>query len=84
MEKQIAARQERGVTVVEYALLIAGVLLMSMMSLKVLGSVTADEFATAGSAIAFDDAIKTKPGGCPNGWDLTADTQTKKKRKLVP
>ena len=76
-------------------MLIAGVVVMTMVSISVMGPMVSGELAKAGSALAFDDATESttttltpvvappEKGGCSNGWDLVGAGQTKKNGKNV-
>lgn len=80
---------ERGASLVEYVLLLAGVLVMTMASVNYLGGAVADEFAAVNSVLAFEDVTTTseaetsEPNACPNGWNLSAGGQTKKNGQNV-
>lgn len=79
MKDQAARRGERGVTTVEYAILVAGILVMSSVAAQYVGSASAGEFTNAQAA--FENPKKI--GDCPNGWDLIIAGQTKKNGKEV-
>ena len=92
MQDESNGTDERGASVVEYVLLVAGVLVMAMASVNYLGAAAAGEFGAIGDVLAFDDAgdedeatpeEASTPNECPNGWNLSAGGQTKKNGQNV-
>ncbi|MFW2383443.1 MAG: Flp family type IVb pilin [Acidimicrobiales bacterium] len=91
MQDRLSNRDnERGVSTVEYVLLIAGMLVFAMASVQVLGSSIRGEFQDAQGALgtaeppvtlAFDES--GDPGPCPTGWNLIPATLTKKNQQSV-
>ena len=67
--KRAARKSERGATTTEMALLISSMVVVVMGAAQYLGSTASEQFATAESALAFDDTELA--GACRNqSWTL--------------
>ncbi len=73
---------------VEYAVLIGGVVIAIMIALPMIGGALEAELANVNAgfgtaAIDADEGAIEDPRGCPNGWNLIPNNSTKKKGQNV-
>jgi len=79
---RFSAAQERGAGVVEYALLIGGLVITMSLGTGVLGTGTSDLLTNSSYELQDNEKlVANEPGTCPTGWDLIANSSVDTKKK---